>query len=266
MRARGRRAGRRLPRERASTRWCKAAAERGWIDGPAVALEHAHRHQAGRRRLRPHLLRRRGRRGARWPVTAATCGDRRPTRRGSRGPAVIPAASTRRCGPSARSAGRLLRGRGDGAYADDVDGTRYLDYVQSWGASILGHAHPEVLRPSPRGRRGTTFGAPTAGEVLLAEAHRRPVPGLELVRLVSSGTEAAMTRGPPRSRGHRARPDREVRRLLPRPLRRPARRGRQRGGDARAAGLGRRARRGAVADTSSRPTTSCPSSTRPSPA
>ncbi|HLI14485.1 MAG TPA: glutamate-1-semialdehyde 2,1-aminomutase [Acidimicrobiales bacterium] len=81
-----------------------------------------------------------------------------------------------------------------GAYVTDVDGRRYVDYVQSWGASILGHAHPEVVRAvAAAAERGTTFGAPTEGEVRLAETLVEAVPGCEMVRLVSSGTEAAMT-------------------------------------------------------------------------
>jgi len=84
--------------------------------------------------------------------------------------------------------------RGSGAYVEDVEGTRYLDYVQSYGASLLGHAHPAVvaaLRDAVG--EGTTFGAPTRGEVLLAEAMTTRVAGLEQVRLVSSGTEALMS-------------------------------------------------------------------------
>ena len=83
---------------------------------------------------------------------------------------------------------------GDGAYVTDVDGNRYVDYVQSWGASILGHAHPAVVDAiASAAARGTSFGAPTESEVLLAERITRTVPGCEMVRLVSSGTEAAMT-------------------------------------------------------------------------
>jgi len=83
---------------------------------------------------------------------------------------------------------------GSGAYVTDVDGNRYLDYVQSWGASILGHADPAVLAAvRDAAGRGTTFGAPTEAEVDLAEAIVADVPGAEMVRLVSSGTEAAMT-------------------------------------------------------------------------
>lgn len=84
--------------------------------------------------------------------------------------------------------------RAAGAYVTDVDGRRLLDYVQSWGASILGHAHPDVVAAVVEAAgRGTTYGAPTSGEVRLAEAVVGSVPGLEQVRLVSSGTEAAMT-------------------------------------------------------------------------
>ncbi|MGO9196355.1 MAG: glutamate-1-semialdehyde 2,1-aminomutase [Acidimicrobiales bacterium] len=81
-----------------------------------------------------------------------------------------------------------------GAYVTDADGNRYLDYVQSWGASILGHAHPAVVGAvHAAAERGTTYGAPTEGEVLLAETLTEAVPGCEQVRLVSSGTEATMT-------------------------------------------------------------------------
>ena len=84
--------------------------------------------------------------------------------------------------------------RGQGAYVEDVEGRRYLDFVQSYGASLLGHAHPavvEVLREAVS--KGTTFGAPTPGEVILAELMTDRVPGLEQLRLVSSGTEAVMS-------------------------------------------------------------------------
>ena len=84
--------------------------------------------------------------------------------------------------------------RGEGAYVWDADGNRLLDYVQSYGASLLGHAHPAVVDAVREAAgRGTTFGAPTEGEVLLAEAIRERVPGCEQVRLVSSGTEATMS-------------------------------------------------------------------------
>ncbi len=84
--------------------------------------------------------------------------------------------------------------RGDGAYVWDVDENRLLDFVQSYGATILGHAHPSVVRAiADAASRGTTFGAPTEGEVRLAEAICARVDGCEQVRLVSSGTEAAMS-------------------------------------------------------------------------
>jgi glutamate-1-semialdehyde 2,1-aminomutase len=84
--------------------------------------------------------------------------------------------------------------RGEGAYVWDADGNKVLDFVQSYGASILGHADPQVVAAvRTAAERGTTFGAPTEGEVLLAEAIVARVPGCEQVRLVSSGTEATMS-------------------------------------------------------------------------
>jgi glutamate-1-semialdehyde 2,1-aminomutase len=83
---------------------------------------------------------------------------------------------------------------GQGAYVTDVEGTTYIDYVQSYGASILGHAHPKVVEAVRRAAgEGTTFGAPTPREVLLGEEICSRVPGCDEVRLVSSGTEAAMS-------------------------------------------------------------------------
>ena len=84
--------------------------------------------------------------------------------------------------------------RGDGAHVIDEEGTRYLDYVQSYGASILGHAHPKVTEVIARAAAdGTTYGAPTYREILLAEAIADRVPGIEMVRMCSSGTEATMS-------------------------------------------------------------------------
>jgi len=81
-----------------------------------------------------------------------------------------------------------------GAELVDSEGNRYVDYVQSWGASILGHADPRIVEAvRAAALDGTSFGAPTAREVELAEAIARRVPSVEKVRLVSSGTEAAMT-------------------------------------------------------------------------
>lgn len=84
--------------------------------------------------------------------------------------------------------------RARGAFLYDEGGREYLDYVQSWGASILGHAHPAVVEAVQRAAAdGTSYGAPTLREVELAEAIAERVPAVEKVRLVSSGTEAAMT-------------------------------------------------------------------------
>jgi glutamate-1-semialdehyde 2,1-aminomutase len=84
--------------------------------------------------------------------------------------------------------------RADGAYLEDTDGKRYLDWVQSWGAIIHGHAHPAVVDAVQRAAsRGTSYGTPTPGEVELAEAICNRVASVEQVRLVSSGTEASMT-------------------------------------------------------------------------
>jgi glutamate-1-semialdehyde 2,1-aminomutase len=83
---------------------------------------------------------------------------------------------------------------GAGAQIEDVDGNRYVDYVCSWGPLILGHAHPRVVEAVTRAaERGTSFGAPTEAEVELAAQVVDRVPAAEMVRLVSSGTEASMT-------------------------------------------------------------------------
>ena len=84
--------------------------------------------------------------------------------------------------------------RGEGAELIDVDGNRYLDLVQSWGALLFGHAHPDIVRAATHAaERGTSFGVPTEGEVELAERIVRAVPSMQQVRLVSSGTEATMS-------------------------------------------------------------------------
>jgi glutamate-1-semialdehyde 2,1-aminomutase len=84
--------------------------------------------------------------------------------------------------------------RGEGAWIEDVDGNGYVDWVMSWGPLVFGHADPEVVAAvQEAAAAGTTFGAPTEAEVLLAEEIVDAVPSVEMVRLVSSGTEAAMT-------------------------------------------------------------------------
>src|SRR4030095_16914673 len=84
--------------------------------------------------------------------------------------------------------------RGQGPYVWDADGTRYIDYVGSWGPAILGHAHPAVIRAVQEAAvHGLSFGAPTESEIVMAETIKRRMPSIELVRLVSSGTEATMS-------------------------------------------------------------------------
>ena len=84
--------------------------------------------------------------------------------------------------------------RGEGPYVWDAEGHRYVDLVQSYGAIIAGHAHPAIVYAVQKAAAdGTSYGAPTEREVLLAEAICERVPSVELVRLVSSGTEATMS-------------------------------------------------------------------------
>jgi glutamate-1-semialdehyde 2,1-aminomutase len=84
--------------------------------------------------------------------------------------------------------------RGQGSHIFDVDGNEYIDYVGSWGPLLLGHRHPAILEAIERALAiGTSFGAPTAQEIELAEAICDAVPSIEMVRLVNSGTEATMS-------------------------------------------------------------------------
>jgi glutamate-1-semialdehyde 2,1-aminomutase len=84
--------------------------------------------------------------------------------------------------------------RGSGARIWDVDGNEYLDYVLSWGPLVMGHAHPTVMQAlSEVMARGTSFGIPTGLELQLAEVITERMPHLEMLRFVSSGTEAAMS-------------------------------------------------------------------------
>jgi len=84
--------------------------------------------------------------------------------------------------------------RGESCFLWDVDGNRYVDFVCSWGALILGHAHPEVVAAVKAAvERGTTYGAPTELEVRLAEQIQSAFPTMEMLRLVNSGTEATMS-------------------------------------------------------------------------
>ena len=84
--------------------------------------------------------------------------------------------------------------RGEGAEIVDVDGNRYIDYVCSWGPLIHGHAHPQIVKAvREAAMKGTSFGAPTPGEVELAVEVTGRMKGVEMLRMTSSGTEAAMT-------------------------------------------------------------------------
>jgi glutamate-1-semialdehyde 2,1-aminomutase len=83
---------------------------------------------------------------------------------------------------------------GQGATITDVDGNEYVDWVSSWGPLILGHAHPDVLKAiAEAAGRGTSFGAPTEGEVALAAEVVERIPSVEMLRMTSSGTEATMS-------------------------------------------------------------------------
>jgi glutamate-1-semialdehyde 2,1-aminomutase len=84
--------------------------------------------------------------------------------------------------------------RGEGPYLHDIDGNRYVDYVGSWGPLILGHCHPRVVEAvNDAMSRGASFGAPTEAETELAELIHKLMPSMEMVRMVSSGTEASMS-------------------------------------------------------------------------
>ena len=88
----------------------------------------------------------------------------------------------------------LFISKAEGCYLWDADGTKYTDYVCSWGPMILGHSHPEVLKAiTEKLPMGTSYGAPTAIEVDMAETIIKMVPSIEMVRMVNSGTEAAMS-------------------------------------------------------------------------
>lgn len=95
-----------------------------------------------------------------------------------------------------KSIGRepLFVERAEGAELLDIDGNRYVDWVCSWGPLICGHANPEIVEAvTTAAARGTSFGAPTVGEVDLAEEVSRRMPSVEMLRMTSSGTEAAMS-------------------------------------------------------------------------
>ncbi|CAN5664636.1 glutamate-1-semialdehyde 2,1-aminomutase [soil metagenome] len=84
--------------------------------------------------------------------------------------------------------------KAEGAYLYDADGNRYIDYIASWGPLILGHAHPEIIKAiQQQVIKGTSYGAPTELEIEMAELIKSMVPNVDLIRMVSSGTEACMS-------------------------------------------------------------------------
>ncbi|QDT37205.1 glutamate-1-semialdehyde 2,1-aminomutase [Stratiformator vulcanicus] len=88
----------------------------------------------------------------------------------------------------------VVMDRGDGPYLFDIDGNRYIDFIGSWGPHILGHRHPRVVEAIEDAlKHGTSFGAPTHLETVLAEIVVDAVPSVEMVRMVNSGTEAGMS-------------------------------------------------------------------------
>jgi len=131
---------------------------------------------------------------------ALTMGDRVSSRTRSR---KLFAAAQRHIPGGVNSPVRAFRGvggdpiffeRAAGAHLFDVDGNRYVDYVGSWGPMVLGHSHPEVIAAvAERVREGLSFGAPTELETRMADKVCELVPSMELVRMVSSGTEATMS-------------------------------------------------------------------------
>ncbi|TGE34459.1 glutamate-1-semialdehyde 2,1-aminomutase [Desulfosporosinus sp. Sb-LF] len=95
-----------------------------------------------------------------------------------------------------KSVGRdpIFIDRGEGAHIWDIDGNRYLDFVGSWGPLIVGHAHPDVVAVIKQvAERGTSYGAPTEVETVLAEEVLKAYPSMEMIRMVNSGTEATMS-------------------------------------------------------------------------
>ena len=166
----------------------------------ATGARDAHRHAPGRRRCDHHLSRQGGGGVAGGGVEAMT--DLSVARLTTASERLF-AASQRVIPGGVNSPVRAFRGvggtprfiaRGEGAWLVDADGHRYVDLVLSWGPLILGHAHPEVLEAIvDAAGRGTTFGAPTELELRLAERVVATFPSLDMVRFVSSGTEATMS-------------------------------------------------------------------------
>ncbi len=103
-------------------------------------------------------------------------------------------ASALQCEPLNRWGQPIVFDRVKGAYIWDVDGNQYIDYVGTWGPAICGHTHPDVIKALHDAlEKGTSFGAPSAQENVLAEMVIDAVPSIEMVRFVNSGTEACMS-------------------------------------------------------------------------
>src|SRR5918992_5725414 len=147
--------------------------------------------QAGRRRRDRHVLGEGGRRVA----LSRAFADRKSSTLMRRARSVIPGGVNSPVRAwRAMGAEPFFVARAEGAYLEDTDGRRYVDWVMSWGPLVFGHADPEVVEAvQEAAAEGTTFGAPTEREVELAEEIADAVPSVEKVRLVSSGTEAAMS-------------------------------------------------------------------------
>ncbi len=217
----------------------KAAAAAGHLDERDGGARVADRDPPRRRRHRHHLLGEGARRLALRSVDSPSSGTEPRS--------SSPEASTRRSARCARSAStsRSSSRRGEGAYLETTDGRRLLDWVQSWGPLVFGHADPETVEAVREAAlAGTSFGAPTEREVELAAEIVDAVPSVEQVRLVSSGTEAAMSALRLARALHPPLPGAQVRRRLPRPRRPVPRRGGLRARHARDPGVARRAGRG----------------------
>ena len=178
----------------------KAAARQGWIDEGKVVLETLTGMRRAGRGRHHHLSRKGGRRLAGQGAGNDRCSTllARPTTVSERlfaaAQRVLPAASIARYGPSGRRWDAPVHHARRGRLPRGCRRNRYLDLVLSWGPLILGHAHPEVLAAVVEAAgRGTTYGAPTELEVRLAERVVATFPSLEMVRFVSSGTEALMS-------------------------------------------------------------------------
>ena len=171
----------------------KAAAANGWLDEAQVVREKPVGNPPRRRRSDHYLSRARCHRGG--LAMSPARGNPRSIAWFDRALEVLPGgvSSPVRAFRGVGGTPKVIR-EGRGAEVVDEDGNRYLDFVGSWGPLILGHAHPSVVAAVEGAvGRGTSFGAPSAVEIELAEAVVACYSGIEQVRFVSSGTEAVMS-------------------------------------------------------------------------